>query len=288
MPESPEIVLVLGDITTQEVDAIVNAANTALLPGGGVDGAITDAAGAAALAEREAIVTAGSDPPLPTGEAVATTGGDLPARWIIHTAGPVFSGEARDRMLLAACHASCLRVADELGASTVAFPAISTGIYGYPVEQAAPIAIGAVLDATTDVAEVRFVLFDEVALEAFRTSLVAFSPAMSDQLTNVKGVFDRLGQIQLVDCREPYEWEAGRVKGAVHIPLNDIMGGAGQDLDKNKSVAVICRSGNRSELATMMFQARGYEAYNVEGGMEAWAAEGLPLEAGDGSPGRVA
>jgi rhodanese-related sulfurtransferase len=111
---------------------------------------------------------------------------------------------------------------------------------------------------------------------------------MSEQLTNVKGVYDRLGQIQLVDCREPYEWEAGRVKGAVHIPLNDIMGGAGQDLDKNKSVAVICRSGNRSELATMMFQARGYEAFNVEGGMEAWAAEGLPLEAGDGSPGRVA
>jgi rhodanese-related sulfurtransferase len=111
---------------------------------------------------------------------------------------------------------------------------------------------------------------------------------MSEPLTTVRGVYDRLGQIQLVDCREPYEWEAGRVEGAVHMPLNDIMGGAGTDLDKAKAVAVICRSGNRSELATMMFQARGYEAFNVEGGMEAWAAEQLPLVAVDGSPGRVA
>jgi rhodanese-related sulfurtransferase len=111
---------------------------------------------------------------------------------------------------------------------------------------------------------------------------------MSDHLTTAKGVFDRLGQIQLVDCRENYEWEAGRIAGAVHLPLNAIMAGAGADLDANKAIAVICRSGNRSELATMMFQARGFEAYNVEGGMEAWAAEGLPLQAADGSPGRVA
>ena len=111
---------------------------------------------------------------------------------------------------------------------------------------------------------------------------------MSDHLTTVTGVFERLDEIQIVDCREPYEWEAGRVEGAVHIPLNDIMGGAGQDLDAAKPVAVICRSGNRSELATMMLQARGFEAYNIEGGMEAWAAEGLPFSAPDGSPGRVA
>ena len=111
---------------------------------------------------------------------------------------------------------------------------------------------------------------------------------MEDDLTNVKGVFDRLAEIQLVDCREPYEWEAGRIDGAVHIPLNDIMAGAGTDLETAKPVAVICRSGNRSELATMMLQARGFEAYNVQGGMESWAAEGLPFAAGDGSPGRVA
>ena len=111
---------------------------------------------------------------------------------------------------------------------------------------------------------------------------------MSDHLTSVKGVFGNLGEIQLVDCREQYEWDAGRVDGAIHIPLNSIMAGAGSDLDQAKPIAVICRSGNRSELATMMFQARGFEAYNVEGGMEEWAREGLPFGAPDGSPGRVA
>lgn len=111
---------------------------------------------------------------------------------------------------------------------------------------------------------------------------------MSEQLTSVKGVSDRLDEIQLVDCREGYEWEAGRVEGAIHIPLNDVMAGGGTDLDRGKPITVICRSGNRSELAAMMFQARGFEAYNVEGGMEAWAAEGLPFTTPDGLPGRVA
>jgi rhodanese-related sulfurtransferase len=110
----------------------------------------------------------------------------------------------------------------------------------------------------------------------------------NDALTNVRTVHERLAEIQLVDCRELYEWEAGRIDGAVYLPLNSIMAGAGSDLDPDRPIAVICRSGNRSELATMMLQARGFEAYNVEGGMEAWAAEGLPFEAGDGSPGRVA
>jgi rhodanese-related sulfurtransferase len=107
-------------------------------------------------------------------------------------------------------------------------------------------------------------------------------------LSNVREVYDRLGEVQLVDCREAYEWEAGRVDGAIHIPVNAIMAGAGADLDKDTPIAVICRSGNRSELATMMLQARGYDATNVEGGMEAWSAAGLPFEAADGSPGRVA
>ena len=111
---------------------------------------------------------------------------------------------------------------------------------------------------------------------------------MSEHLTSVKGVHDHLDEIQLVDCREPYEWVAGKVDGAVHIPLNAIMAGAGSDLDKARPVAVICRSGNRSELATMMLQARGYEAYNVEGGMEAWEAAGFDITTDEGTPGRVA
>ena len=112
---------------------------------------------------------------------------------------------------------------------------------------------------------------------------------MSEHLSSVKGVHDHLGEIQLVDCREQYEWDAGRVDGALHLPLNSIMAGAGaEELDQSKPVAVICRSGNRSELATMMLQARGFDAYNLEGGIEAWAREGLPYSAPDGSPGRVA
>ena len=111
---------------------------------------------------------------------------------------------------------------------------------------------------------------------------------MLEELTTPRGTFEHLDEVQLVDCREPYEWNAGRVEGAIHLPLNAIMAGAGTDLDHTKPVVVICRSGNRSELATMMFQARGFEAYNLEGGMEAWEREGLPYSAADGSAGRVA
>jgi len=167
------IELVHGDITEQSVDAIVNAANTALLPGGGVDGAITDAAGPDALADRERVIRERGPTPLPTGEAVATIAGDLDARWIIHTAGPIYSGSARDGELLASCHRSVLRVADGLGARSVAFPAISTGIYGYPIDRAAPIAVATVMDAETAVEQVRFVLFSERDLGVFRGALAS-------------------------------------------------------------------------------------------------------------------
>ena len=110
---------------------------------------------------------------------------------------------------------------------------------------------------------------------------------MSD-LTSVQGVHEQLDDIQLVDCREQYEWDAGRIDGAIHLPMNDILAGAGSDLDPKKPVAVICRSGNRSELASLMLQARGFDAYNVQGGMEAWDQAGYEYSAPDGSPGRVA
>jgi rhodanese-related sulfurtransferase len=109
-----------------------------------------------------------------------------------------------------------------------------------------------------------------------------------DPLSTPRGVYDHLEDVQLVDCREPHEWEAGRIEGATLIPLNAILAGDGSDLDHGRPVVVVCRSGNRSELATMMFQARGYDAHNLEGGMEAWEAEDLPFSAPDGSPGRVA
>jgi len=169
----PRVVLLRGDITQQEVDAVVNAANGSLLGGGGVDGAIHRRGGPAILeACREVRRTTWPDG-LPTGEAVATTGGDLPARWVIHTVGPVYAGSPDPAAELAACHTNALRVADEVGAHTVAFPAISTGVFGYPPEEAAPVALAAVAGATTEVEEVRFVLFDEDTLEVFRAAVSA-------------------------------------------------------------------------------------------------------------------
>jgi rhodanese-related sulfurtransferase len=107
-------------------------------------------------------------------------------------------------------------------------------------------------------------------------------------LRTVEGVHESLDDIQLLDCRERSEWDAGRIQGALHIPLNDVMAGVGTDvLDLAKPVAVICRSGNRSELASVMLQARGFDATNVEGGMEAWAAAGYEFSTPDCSPGRV-
>ena len=162
-----EIEIAKGDITDERVDAIVNAANRALLGGGGVDGAIHRAGGPAILdACRRARAEVWPDG-LPTGEAVGTTAGLLPARWVIHTVGPVYAREDDPAALLAACHVSSLRVADELGARSVAFPAISTGVFGYPVEEAASVATSAVASASTRVELVRFVLFDDAAFDAF-------------------------------------------------------------------------------------------------------------------------
>jgi O-acetyl-ADP-ribose deacetylase (regulator of RNase III) len=165
------IALLEGDITEQEVDAIVNAANSSLMGGGGVDGAIHRGGGPTILEECKQLRATDWPDGLPTGRAVATTGGRLPARWVIHTVGPVYARSEDRSHLLAGCHTESLRVADELGATTVAFPAISTGVYGYPLDEAAPVAIGAVRDADTDVEEVRFVLFGRDASEAFRRAL---------------------------------------------------------------------------------------------------------------------
>jgi O-acetyl-ADP-ribose deacetylase (regulator of RNase III) len=161
------IELVRGDITEQDVDAIVNAANSSLMGGGGVDGAIHRRGGPEILEACRQIRSTRYQGGLPTGEAVATTAGRLPARWVIHTVGPVYSKSEDRSGLLAACHVNSLRVADELGAETVAFPAISTGVYGYPVDLAAPVAIAAVRTADTQVELVRFVLFDEATHAAF-------------------------------------------------------------------------------------------------------------------------
>lgn len=161
------ITLLQGDITRVSADAIVNAANSSLLGGGGVDGAIHRRGGPAILEECRRLRAARYGKGLPTGQAVATTAGDLDASWVIHTVGPVHShGEDRSG-LLASCYRESLRVADELGARTVAFPAVSTGVYRWPLDDAARIAVETVRATDTAVEEVMFVLFDERAYEAF-------------------------------------------------------------------------------------------------------------------------
>ena len=114
---------------------------------------------------------------------------------------------------------------------------------------------------------------------------------MSDvttDLTTSSGLAEHLDDVQVVDCREPYEWQAGRIEGSIHIPLNSILAGATGQLDESKTTVVVCRSGNRSELATHMLRARGFEAYNLERGLEEWAQEGHPLSTPEGKPGQVA
>ncbi|MFF4822745.1 O-acetyl-ADP-ribose deacetylase [Streptomyces sp. NPDC001312] len=161
------ITLVQGDIIRQRADAIVNAANSSLLGGGGVDGAIHRRGGPAILQECRALRASRYGKGLPTGQAVATTAGELDALWVIHTVGPVHSRTEDRSHLLASCYRASLGVADELGARTVAFPAISTGVYHWPMDDAARIAVETVRETGTSVEEVRFVLFDDRAYEAF-------------------------------------------------------------------------------------------------------------------------
>jgi O-acetyl-ADP-ribose deacetylase len=168
-----EVTVALGDITEQDVDAIVNAANSSLMGGGGVDGAIHRRGGPAIIEECRTLRGSSHRDGLPTGQAVATTAGDLPCRWVIHTVGPVYARQRDRSHLLASCYAESLRVADELGAATVAFPAVSAGIYGWPVDDAARIAISTVRQTPSRVAEARFVLFTPDVRDEFQRALAA-------------------------------------------------------------------------------------------------------------------
>ncbi|REF37225.1 O-acetyl-ADP-ribose deacetylase [Thermasporomyces composti] len=170
--------LVEGDITKQVVDVVVNAANSSLLGGGGVDGAIHRAGGPAIRKECEALRASRYPDGLPTGQAVATTAGQLPARWVVHTVGPVWSASQDRSELLRACYANALNVADELKATTIAFPLISAGIYGWPVDDAVRQALSVLLPATPAVvAEARLVLFGQATYE---TALAVYEQLRRD------------------------------------------------------------------------------------------------------------
>lgn len=165
------LTIVGGDITAQRVDAVVNAANSTLLGGGGVDGAIHRRGGPAILAACRELRAGSLRAGLPAGQAVATTAGDLPARWVIHTVGPVYSAAQDRSAVLASCYTESLRVAAELGARTVAFPAVSAGAYGWPAGDAARIAVTAVRESGPVLDEARFVLFSQGMLAAFSAAL---------------------------------------------------------------------------------------------------------------------
>ncbi len=156
-----DVEVIEGDITRLQVDAIANAANTALQLGGGVAGAISRAGGPEVQRESD------DKAPIGLGEAVETGAGNLPARWVIHTVGPTWAKTKDKSALLMACYRNSLAVADELGAATVAFPAISAGVYRWPMDDAARIAVSTVRATRTKVAEVRFVLFSDTAYAAF-------------------------------------------------------------------------------------------------------------------------
>lgn len=162
-----EITVVQGDITEQEVDAVVNAANTAVRGGGGVDGAIHAAGGPAVLEDCVRRFPDG----LATGEAGWTTAGELPARWVIHVVGPNHRAGQTDRSLLTSCYRRALEVADELGARTVAFPLVSAGIYGWPLDDAVDAAVATLRATPTQVEEARMVAFGASTYDALRQRL---------------------------------------------------------------------------------------------------------------------
>ena len=162
------IELVRGDITQFTADAIANAANSALAGGGGVDGAIHRAGGPQIMMELRAYKGC------PTGSAVATGAGRLKAKWVFHAVGPVYRESRRDAELLAGAYRACMKLAAEKGARTIAFPSISTGVYGYPVDEAAPIAIRTVGEHLESVDRATFVLFDERTHGAFQRALETY------------------------------------------------------------------------------------------------------------------
>jgi O-acetyl-ADP-ribose deacetylase (regulator of RNase III) len=164
---TPRLRILRGDLTAEAADAIVNAANQKMLGGGGVDGAIHRAAGPALLEACRAVPEVRSGVRCPTGEARITSGFELAARYVIHTVGPVYSGASRDAVLLASAFRSSIELAMEHGVRTIAFPAISCGVYGYPVQDAARISAQVVREQAWDLDEIRFLLFSEDALTAW-------------------------------------------------------------------------------------------------------------------------
>jgi O-acetyl-ADP-ribose deacetylase (regulator of RNase III) len=162
-----DVTVVRGDITTQDVDAVVNAANNRMRGGGGVDGAIHRAGGPAVLEDCKRRFPDG----LATGDAGWTTAGEMRARWVIHVVGPNYDAGQRDRALLTSCYSRALGVADDLGATSVAFPLVSAGVYGWPKSDAIDAAVSTLRSTPTSVSEARLVAFDAATYDAIKAAL---------------------------------------------------------------------------------------------------------------------
>lgn len=296
--------VIRGDITTFEADAIVNAANSGLLGGGGVDGAIHRAGGPHILDECRRLRATTLPDGLPAGDAVATTAGNLPARWVIHTVGPVYSaGEDRSAVLRSA-YTRSLAVADELGARTVAFPLISAGVYGWPHSDAVHQAVSAVRSAETAVEKVTFVAFGESMAELLRRELSV--------LVTAEELAARQGMPVLLDVR----WALGDPNGREHFHAGHLPGASFVDLetelaappgpelgrhplpaiadlqasarrwgiDDGAEVVVYDATGNTAAARAwwLLRWAGVADVRMLDGGLSAWTSAGFGLESGAG------
>ncbi len=266
----PTLTVVRGDITEQDVDAIVNAANTRMRGGGGVDGAIHRAAGPGLL--RECIERFPSG--LATGDAGWTTGGNLPARWVIHTVGPNHTAGERDRALLESCYRRVLQVADELGARRVAFPLISAGVYGWPRKDAVAAAVETIAATPTDVEEVRLVAFDDDVLGHMRAVVLMHFPPTT-RAGSIGSLFDR-GVTQWGMRGDPYLWRALRAQFAeTPLPpdwftLRSLIVGAAEAI-----VGAPLRAGDAAVHVSAFDPGHGLSAGAVD--VSWWARTGIPI-----------
>ncbi|GAA1853745.1 macro domain-containing protein [Asanoa iriomotensis] len=265
----PVIVAVLGDITTQDVDALVNPANAAMRGGGGVDGAIHRAGGPAILRECVARFPGG----LATGDAGWTTAGELPARWVVHTVGPNYRAGERDRALLVSCYRRALEVADELGARSVAFPLISAGVFGWPRADAIAVAVGTLAAAQTRVEDVRLVAVDEGTYQQIRAALLVTSPPPVGAGT-VGSLFER-EPVQFGLRGDAYLWRELRARFA-DTPLPDDWFGLRKLLtDAIEQVVGEPLTGDAAVYVPRFDPGHGMSAGAVQ--LPWWARTGLPI-----------
>lgn len=261
------LTVIQADITGQQVDAIVNAANGRMRGGGGVDGAIHRAGGPAVLDDCVARFPQG----LATGEAGWTTAGELPARWVIHTVGPNHSAGERDRGLLASCYRRALEVADELGASSVAFPLISAGIYGWPKSDAIEVAIDTILAAETRVDDIRLVAFDAATARQMSAVLNQRMPPATAP-GSIGALFDEQ-PAQWGLRGDVYLWDELRARFATMPVPHDLRGALESALAE--SVGVPLDSAEESVYVAELNPGHGMSAGRVH--LRWWRDTALPL-----------